>query len=705
MKLIIQIPCLNEASTLTRVVEDLPREVDGFDRVEVLVIDDGSTDETSSLARNLGVDHVVRHARNRGLAAAFETGLCEAIALGADVIVNTDGDHQYPGRFIADLVRPIVDGHADVVVGDRRPHQDRRNGWLKRQCYRLGRCCLSRVASIDLPDAVSGFRAYSRTAAIRTHLTTNFSYTVESLLGAVEKGMAVRFVPIDVNEATRQSRLMRSIPRFCWASGMTALRVAFAYRPSRVFFPLGILLGVCGLYPISRFLYFYAIGLGDGHVQSLVLGASLLMMGWTVGLTSMIAELLRSQRRLSEKLLERHGGSSHARSVPPPRLIRSAMTMIELMVVLGIIAIAVAMLLPALGSAREAGRRIECVNRLRQVGLGLHNYHDTHRRLPPHGGGTSQPGGVRTVSPWWSNHGRLSFHVALLPFIEQQSLWEEIGHPVVANAVSPGPFPPMGPVPWWNELAMGVSTYPPWRRGPSLYRCPSDPGGDDSPGGATNYAACLGDGVAELGCAVGRPQWGGTFDDDPQRYDDATKRGMFAPGVAFRLADCLDGLSQTMLLGEIIVGDSSTRIESSVQLSVPGIVEDPKACVDQIDPARPRFYRTGWVDPRGSRWADSAATFTGFNAVLAPGGPSCSQVPQNGAHPNWFGGIFSAASRHPGGVHVAMTDGAVRFVTDSVQCHRPGAETSSVRSGNRSNPPASQSPYGVWGGGLDPVWS
>ncbi|MFN9639716.1 MAG: glycosyltransferase family 2 protein [Pirellula sp.] len=191
IKVIIQIPCFNEANTLPFVLGDLPKSIDGVDCIEVLVIDDGSGDGTAEIARSLGVQHVISHRVNRGLAAAFATGMTESLRLGATVIVNTDGDHQYPGRFISDLVEPILDGRADVVVGNRNPELDRRNGWFKRILYWVGRRTVSWLVSQPIPDPVSGFRAYSAECATQMHIVTTYSYTLESLVQCIEKGIAM----------------------------------------------------------------------------------------------------------------------------------------------------------------------------------------------------------------------------------------------------------------------------------------------------------------------------------------------------------------------------------------------------------------------------------------------------------------------------------------------------------------------------------
>lgn len=304
MKLVIQIPCYNEAQTLAEVLADLPAQITGVSQISVLVIDDGSSDGTAEVAFASGATHVVRHSSNRGLAASFATGIAASLALDADLIVNTDGDHQYPGASIADLLEPILGRHADFVIGDRRPATDRRNPWLKRQLYRVGRRWISYLAGRDLPDPVSGFRAYSRSAAQRLHTVTDFSYTIESLLQASHKGVGLAFVPIVTNPPTRPSRLFRSVPHFIFKSVATSLRVAFMYRPLATLLWVSAVLATVGVLPIIRFLILFLRGDGDGHVQSLVLAAALIVLAATTLIAGLLADLIAHNRRLLEKVLE-----------------------------------------------------------------------------------------------------------------------------------------------------------------------------------------------------------------------------------------------------------------------------------------------------------------------------------------------------------------------------------------------------------------
>ncbi len=305
MKLIIQIPCYNEAETLPETLLALPREIAGVDTVEYLVIDDGSRDGTSEVARRWGVHHIVRHRTNRGLAAAYQSGIDAALTAGADIIVNTDADNQYDGRDIPALIAPILDGRADIVIGDRQVRTNRHFGWGKQWLQALGSAVVQRLSRTEVADAVSGFRAISRAAAQRIFITSRFSYTTEMLIQAGGKRMAVASVPIRTNAALRPSRLFRNIPQFIMNTGVTMARAWAMYNPLRLFVVTGMLAALAGLVPILRFLYYFAIGEGGGHVQSLVLGGVLLMLGAISIMFGIVADLVGRNRQLLETTLER----------------------------------------------------------------------------------------------------------------------------------------------------------------------------------------------------------------------------------------------------------------------------------------------------------------------------------------------------------------------------------------------------------------
>lgn len=303
MKLIIQIPCFNEEENLAATIRDIPRQFDGIDDVEIMIIDDGSSDRTVELAQELGVDHIVTHTGNKGLARTFRTGMEASLKRGADIIVNTDGDNQYFGGDIAKLIRPIIDGEAEIVVGDRGGMTNPHFSIFKRRLQVFGSFLIRKITGLDITDAVSGFRAISRHAAIQINIVTDFSYTIEMLVQASSKRLKVVSAPIRTNAKTRESRLFKSIPQFLRMSGATLVRSYTMYKPLRVFSVIGLLLLVAGAVPIGRFLYFYLSGDGAGHIQSIVLGASLVIMGGATILIGMVADLINFNRKLIEILL------------------------------------------------------------------------------------------------------------------------------------------------------------------------------------------------------------------------------------------------------------------------------------------------------------------------------------------------------------------------------------------------------------------
>ncbi|MFT6910242.1 MAG: glycosyltransferase involved in cell wall biosynthesis, partial [Oleiphilaceae bacterium] len=305
MKLIVQIPCFNEEATLPATFNDIPKQIDGVDVVEILIIDDGSTDKTIEVAKSLGVHHIVINKNNRGLARTFRTGLNECLKLGADIIVNTDGDNQYAGWDIPKLIQPILDGKADLVVGDRNTAKVAHFSPFKKFLQRLGSYVVKTLSGVKVPDAVSGFRAYSRDAALQLNIVSPFSYTIEALIQAGKKHMAVTSVPVETNEKTRESRLFSSIPKFIERQLTTIVRMYAMYQPLKVFFFIGLTLSILGAIPILRFLYFYFTGEGDGHIQSLILGGVFIILGFISFLIALLADLMNFNRQLIEQTLEK----------------------------------------------------------------------------------------------------------------------------------------------------------------------------------------------------------------------------------------------------------------------------------------------------------------------------------------------------------------------------------------------------------------
>ena len=300
MKLIIQIPCYNEAGTLAIALAALPRQVPGFDSVEWLIIDDGSTDDTVAEARANGVDHVVRHTGNQGLARGFMTGLDACLRLGADVIVNTDADNQYNADDIPALTKPILEHRADIVVGARPIETIKHFSPVKKMLQKLGSWVVRVASNTDVPDAPSGFRAMSRATAQRLMVFNDYTYTLETIIQAGQKNMAITSVPIRVNGELRPSRLVKSIPSYIKRSIVTIIRIFIIYRPFRFFGTIGAVLFSAGLLLGLRFLWKYLGGEGEGHVQSLILAALLLGMGFQTLLIAVVADLLAANRKLME---------------------------------------------------------------------------------------------------------------------------------------------------------------------------------------------------------------------------------------------------------------------------------------------------------------------------------------------------------------------------------------------------------------------
>ncbi len=305
MKLIIQIPCYNEAETLAETVSQLPRNLAGFDRIEYLVIDDGSTDATLAVARELGVHHIVALPVHRGLASAFGAGLMASLDCDADVIVNTDADNQYCAGDIPSLVAPILRGEADMVVGARPIEQIRHFSTLKKLLQKLGSWAVRRISNTSIPDATSGFRAFSREAAQRLNVFSTYTYTLETIIQAGRSDMTVASVPIQVNAPLRESRLITNTLSYVWRSLVTMLRVFILYKPLRFFLVVGSVFFGAGFLLGMRFTYYYLIDQGEGKVQSLILAAILLLMGFQLGVVGLLSDLIATNRRIVEELQAR----------------------------------------------------------------------------------------------------------------------------------------------------------------------------------------------------------------------------------------------------------------------------------------------------------------------------------------------------------------------------------------------------------------
>lgn len=308
MKVVVQIPCLNEEKTLPLVLNTIPKKIEGVDSIEVLIIDDGSHDKTIEVAKRLGVKHFVYHTRNRGLARSFQDGLNYALAIGADIIVNTDGDNQYPQERIADLVRPILEHRADIVIADRQTSNITHFSPTKKLLQRFGTKVLNTAAGTRIPDAPSGFRAYSRKAATRLNVVTSFSYAMETIIQASHKQMTVVSIPVVTNPKTRESRLFKSSWEHIRKSGMAITRATAMYKPYAIFIFLGIVLFVLGLIPFLHFLYLYFFTKNSGgahHLQGLIIGSVLMVSSFISFTLGVVADLIRINRIVIEDTTEK----------------------------------------------------------------------------------------------------------------------------------------------------------------------------------------------------------------------------------------------------------------------------------------------------------------------------------------------------------------------------------------------------------------
>jgi glycosyltransferase involved in cell wall biosynthesis len=305
MKVFIQIPCLNEAQTLPLVFKTMPKTLTGVDSVEWLVIDDGSTDNTSEVAKKLGVKHIIRHSRTMGLARSFHDGVDYALRHGADIIVNTDGDNQYPQDRIEDLIKPIISRTADITIGDRQTASIAHFSPFKKKMQLLGSWVVNKAAGTNLPDAASGFRAYSRESLMRINIVTQFSYCMETIIQAGNKRLAIASIPIKTNEKTRESRLFKNIWQHILKSGQAILRSYIMFKPHVIFVTLGVIFGILAAIPFLRYVYFWMVGDSNGHIQSLIFGSAMIIGSLLSFALLVIADLQKTNRILLEDTLER----------------------------------------------------------------------------------------------------------------------------------------------------------------------------------------------------------------------------------------------------------------------------------------------------------------------------------------------------------------------------------------------------------------
>ncbi len=305
MKLLVQIPCYNEEQNLPQVLQGIPKTIEGIEQIEILVIDDGSSDNTSLVARNYGAHHLIRNKRNLGLAHTFRKGLDACLRAGADIIVNIDGDNQYNGSDIPKLIQPIVEGRADMVVGDRQTDTIMHFSPLKRILQKVGSSLVRSLSRTSVRDTVSGFRAFSREAALKLTILSNYTYTLESILQAGAKGLLIDSIPIQTNHVLRKSRLIRSLRSYLAFSAATIIRIFTMYNPLRVFVDIGGIFILISLALAARFLYFYFFEVGRGLIQSLIFAAAFASIGMMILLVGVLADLIQFNRRLLEEILER----------------------------------------------------------------------------------------------------------------------------------------------------------------------------------------------------------------------------------------------------------------------------------------------------------------------------------------------------------------------------------------------------------------
>ena len=648
MRVIVQIPCLNETATLPAAVAAVPREIAGVDSVEILVIDDGSTDGTARTAREAGVEHVVRHSGNRGLAAAFRTGIDACLRRGADIIVNTDGDNQYCGADIPALIAPILSGQADVVIGDRQTRRLPHFSFAKKLLQAAGSFAVRRLSGTRVPDAVSGFRAFSREAALHINVLSSFSYTIETLIQAGQRRLRVVAVPVRVNGRTRPSRLFKTTVQFVGQSLVTMVRTYGMYRPLRVFFLLSAVLLLAGAAPIVRFLYLWSLGDGGGHVQSLVLGGALCVMGFLSLLGGLLAELIAVNRQLLEAALEKlrrmelrdaagslecgedaAPGSRGLRDTPlasrAVRVLKSdvrtarplGMSLVELLVVMAIAGVLLALLLPAVQQARESAARVRCASHLQQIGLGLIQHHDTFRALPGNGGWD----GEQTIQ----DVAGAPFVVATTDFQQGVTYNFGVGVPNLPPLRQPGSWL-YAILPYVEQEAMFVDRI--WWEGLPLYVCPSRRDSD---------AVRIAESDAHGAYASGGWAWGKT---------DYAGNGLLFPNWAPRLRlvaleSIADGTANTILVGEKAI-DPLVQVPSSWYWDEPFFVGGSRGTTRmgiQLMRDRPdNLFKQNWgaAHPGAAQFlmADGSVrglsydtSWTVMSALMTPAGGEVVNVP------------------------------------------------------------------------------
>ena len=311
MKLIIQIPCFNEEETLLTTLQDLPKSIPGIDKIEILIIDDGSTDNTVKVAKKFGVDHIINIFPNKGLANGFSCGIEKCLAKGADIIVNTDADNQYKGSDIPKLIVPILEQKAEIVIGNRQIDTINEFSWAKKQLQKLGSYIVRKVSQTKVPDTTSGFRAYSRESAMRMNVISTFSYTLETIIQAGQKDIPVISIPITTNNTERPSRLFKSNWYYIRRSAATIVRIYTMYQPLRVFFYTGVSSIGIGFLLGLRYVYFMIIGEGKGHIQSVIITGILLLLGFIMIMIGLLADVIASNRKLQEEILYRIKHSTH----------------------------------------------------------------------------------------------------------------------------------------------------------------------------------------------------------------------------------------------------------------------------------------------------------------------------------------------------------------------------------------------------------